>query len=100
MVRHEAKFGTASTLVIFSRKAAGSIGANRPQRRKFALMICETPCAVSASPDPPPTKSETAIGIGWTFAWLMSTVTAAAPRGRDQGGRSSASAEATKRVGG
>jgi hypothetical protein len=68
MVRHEAKFGMAPKLVTFSRKAAGSIGANKPQRRRLAVMTCDMPCAVSASPDPPPTKSETAIGIGWTFA--------------------------------
>src|ERR1700722_9871525 len=81
MVRQSGNRGTASTLAIFSRNAAGSIGANRPLRLRLAAMIWETPCAVSLSPGAPPRKSGIAMGIGWTLPWVISTVTAAAGHG-------------------
>src|SRR5580704_10839945 len=78
MVRQSGKRGTASTLVIFSRKAAGSSGANKPLRLRLLVMICETPCAVSLSAGVPPRKSGIAIGMGCTLPCVMSTVTALA----------------------
>src|SRR5262245_1340143 len=76
IVRQSGKRGTASTLVIFSRKAAGSSGANRPQRLRLLVMIWQTPWAASLSAGVPPRKSGIAIGIGCTLPCVMSTVTA------------------------
>src|SRR6185312_1800621 len=76
IVRQSAKRGTASEFVTFSMKAAGLIGANRPERCKLLVMICVTPRAVSASAGAPGRKSGSAIEIGCGLPWLMSTRTA------------------------
>jgi hypothetical protein len=78
IARQLANCGTASTLPIVSVKAAGSIGANRPLRCRFAVMIWETPVAVSSSPSPPATNFAIAIGSGWKLPPVMSRRTTAA----------------------
>src|SRR3569832_548055 len=77
IVRQSAKRGTASELVIFSMKAAGLTGANRPDRCKLPVMTWVTPRATSPSAGAPATKSGSAIEIGCGLPWLMSTRTAA-----------------------
>ena len=49
IARQSGNRGTLSMLVIFSMKAAGSIGANSPLRCRLAVMICGDADAVSSS---------------------------------------------------
>src|SRR5580700_2974782 len=78
MVRQLGKFGTLSTPASFSRKAAGSIGRNRPEPLRLAVMIWVTPVAVSLSLSAPPKKFGMAIGSGWKLPSVMSRRTTAA----------------------
>ena len=78
MTRQSGKRGTASLFVIFSVKARGSIGANRPLRCRFPLMTAVTLRATSVSVGAPARNSGSAIGIGCTLPCVMSTRTAAA----------------------
>ena len=75
------KRGEASKLTIFSMKAAGSIGANRPERLRLAVMTCVIARAASASPGAPPTKSGIAIGIGATLPCVTSRRVCASAEG-------------------
>ena len=56
---------------------AGSIGANSPERLRFAAITCVTLRPTSPSPDDSPTKSGSAIGIGWMLPVVTSMLTAA-----------------------
>src|SRR5262249_30268678 len=58
--------------------AAGSIGAKRPERCRLEAMIWVMPRAIAGSEGPAPMKSGSAIGIGWTLPWVMSSLSGAA----------------------
>src|SRR3954468_20718791 len=73
IVFQSGKRGSTSKLVIFSMYAAGSIGANSPERRRLAAITCVMPRATSVSPGVPPTKSGIAIGNGCTLPWVTSS---------------------------
>ena len=64
MARQSGNRGATSVLVIFSMKAARSIGANSPLRLRLPVMIWEMPRAASASAGLPARKSGSAIGTG------------------------------------
>ena len=59
--------GAASMLVMRSIKAAGSIGANSPLRRRLLVMTWATPALASPSAGDPGTKVGIAIGSGATL---------------------------------
>ena len=77
MTRQSAKRGTVSELVIFSVKAVGLIGANRPLRCRLPEMIAVTLRATSDSVGEPATNSGKAIGIGCGLPWVISSRSAA-----------------------
>src|ERR1700687_2777430 len=52
---------------IFSMNAVGSIGANRPERRRLLVMTEETLRSPSS-----PENSVIATGKGWIVPWVMS----------------------------
>ena len=83
ITRQSAKRGTASELLIFSMKACGLIGANRPLRCRLLVMTPVTLCAMSPSPPVPARKSGSAIGIGCTLPCVTSRRTTAAGRARN-----------------
>ena len=92
------KRGKVSKLVIFSMNAAGSIGANRPERRRLAVMTWLMPRATSASPGVPPTKSGIAIGSGATLPCVTSR-RSLRERGRARAALAEARAEREQRAG-
>ncbi len=101
MARQSAKRGATSVLVIFSMKAAGSIGANSPLRLRLPVMIWEMPRAASPSAGLPARKSGSAIGIGCTLPSLTSTrSTARAGRPRQGGGAEAGARRASAHGGG
>src|SRR5262245_10223406 len=57
------------------------MGANRPERRRLEVMICVMLRAIVGSGSGPPTKSGSAIGIGWM--WPSVIVIRGAARTRD-----------------
>src|SRR6266478_1378940 len=59
--------GGLSLSVIFSMKAAGSIGANNPLRLRLLVMTWATPTPTSPSAGDPATKFGIAIGSGATL---------------------------------
>src|SRR5215469_8188987 len=76
MARQSANRGV-SRLTIFSMNAAGSIGANRPERLRSLVITCVTLRPASLSPGVPPRKSGSAMGTGWILPSPTSILTMA-----------------------
>src|SRR6516164_7615483 len=78
--RQSGKRGRVSMVVIFSRKAAGSMGANRPERPRLEPMISLMFRPMAGSVVATATNSGTAIGIGWMVPCVTSSLRTAAAR--------------------